>query len=37
MDKPERKRQNKIVNADGNPQGAATELARLLHEEAKVI
>jgi electron transfer flavoprotein beta subunit len=37
MDKPDRKRVNKIVNADGNPQQAATELARLLHEEAKVI
>jgi electron transfer flavoprotein beta subunit len=37
MDKPERKRANKIVNADGNPQQAAQELARLLHEEAKVI
>lgn len=37
MDKPDRKRRNTILNADGNPQQVATELARLLHEEAKVI
>jgi electron transfer flavoprotein beta subunit len=37
MDKPDKKRANKIVRADGNAQGAAVELARLLHEEAKVI
>lgn len=37
MDKPEKKRVGKILQADGNAAGAASELARLLHEEAKVI
>jgi electron transfer flavoprotein beta subunit len=37
MDKPEKKRMNKILKADGNPQSAAAELVKLLHEEAKVI
>ena len=37
MTKPDKKRANKIVKTDGNPIGAAHELARLLHEEAKVI
>ena len=37
MTKPDKKRANKIVKSDGNPTAAAHELARLLHEEAKVI
>lgn len=37
MTKPEKKRMNKILKLDGNPTGTAHELARLLHEEAKVI
>src|SRR5262249_16747682 len=37
MDKPVKKRANKVLQTDGNPSGAATELVRLLHEEAKVI
>jgi electron transfer flavoprotein beta subunit len=37
MDKPEKKRTNKIIKADGNAQGASAELVKLLHEEAKVI
>jgi len=37
MTKPDKKRANKIVKVDGNASGAAQELARLLHEEAKVI
>ena len=37
MTKPEKKRANKIVKSDGNAPQAAKELARLLHEEAKVI
>jgi electron transfer flavoprotein beta subunit len=37
MDKPEKKRANKIIKAEGNPQGAAAELVKLLHEEAKVL
>ncbi len=37
IDKPEKKRANKILQADGNPAAAATELVKLLHEEAKVI
>lgn len=37
MDKPEKKRVGNIIQADGNAAGAAAELARLLHEEAKVI
>ncbi|MDP4221606.1 MAG: electron transfer flavoprotein beta subunit/FixA family protein, partial [Bacteroidota bacterium] len=37
MDKPEKKRVNKIIKAEGNPQGAAIELVKLLHEEAKVL
>jgi len=37
MEKPDKKRANKIVNADGDARKAALELARLLHEEAKVI
>jgi electron transfer flavoprotein beta subunit len=37
MIKPDKKRANKIVKADGNAAGAAHELARLLHEEAKVV
>ncbi len=37
MTKPEKKRVNKILKADQNPSAAAQELARLLHEEAKVI
>ena len=37
MTKPEKKRANKIVKSDGNASQAAKELARMLHEEAKVI
>lgn len=37
MDKPEKKRAGKIIKAEGNPQSAATELVKMLHEEAKVI
>ena len=37
MTKPEKKRANKILKSDGNGAAAAHELARLLHEEAKVI
>ncbi len=37
MDKPEKKRANKLIQSDGNAQAAAAELVRLLHEEAKVI
>lgn len=37
MEKPDKKRANKIVKVDGNAQAAAVELARMLHEEAKVI
>ena len=37
MTKPDKKRANKIAKAEGNAVGAAQELARLLHEEAKVI
>jgi electron transfer flavoprotein beta subunit len=37
MDKPDKKRANKVLQTDGNALGAATELVRLLHEEAKVI
>ncbi len=37
MTKPEKKRANKILKADGNAAAMAQELARLLHEEAKVI
>jgi electron transfer flavoprotein beta subunit len=37
MTKPEKKRANKILKADGNGAATAQELARLLHEDAKVI
>jgi electron transfer flavoprotein beta subunit len=37
LTKPEKKRANKILKTDGNPTHAAHELARMLHEEAKVI
>jgi electron transfer flavoprotein beta subunit len=37
MDKPEKKRANKLITADGNAQNAASELVKMLHEEAKVI
>jgi electron transfer flavoprotein beta subunit len=37
MTKPEKKRANKILKSDGNGPAVAQELARLLHEEAKVI
>lgn len=37
MDKPDKKRANKILQADGNAAGAAAELVKLLHEEAKII
>lgn len=37
LTKPEKKRANKIVKVDGNAIQAAQDLARLLHEEAKVI
>ena len=37
MTKPEKKRANKILKSDGNGAAAAQELARLLHEDAKVI
>lgn len=37
MDKPEKKRANKIIKAEGNSAGAAAELVKMLHEEAKVI
>ncbi len=37
MTKPDKKRANKIIKSDGNAVNAAHELARLLHEEAKVI
>ena len=37
MDKPEKKRANKIIEGDGNAAGAAAELVKMLHEEAKVF
>ena len=37
MDKPEKKRIGKIIKSEGNPQSAASELVKMLHEEAKVI
>ena len=37
MTKPDKKRANKILKMDGNASQTAQELARLLHEEAKVI
>ena len=37
MDKPEKKRMGKILKAEGNAAAIADELAKLLHEEAKVI
>lgn len=37
MTKPEKKRANKILKSEGNATSVAHELARLLHEEAKVI
>ena len=37
MDKPEKKRLGKILQADGNAAAIAQQLAQLLHEEAKVI
>ncbi len=37
MDKPEKKRVGKVLKVDGNAASVATELATLLHEEAKVI
>jgi electron transfer flavoprotein beta subunit len=37
MTKPDKKRVNKIIKLDGNAPATAHELARLLHEEAKVI
>lgn len=37
MDKPDKKRVGKILKADGNATAIADELAKLLHEEAKVI
>ena len=37
MDKPEKKRANKLIQTNANPQGAAAELIKMLHEEAKVI
>jgi electron transfer flavoprotein beta subunit len=37
MDKPEKKRANKLIKSEGNSQGAAVELVKMLHEEAKVI
>ncbi len=37
MDKPEKKRMGKIIKGDGNAQGAAAELVKMLHEDAKVI
>jgi electron transfer flavoprotein beta subunit len=37
MNKPEKKRANKLIKAEGNAQGAAAELVKMLHEEAKVI
>ncbi|MFI5263271.1 MAG: electron transfer flavoprotein subunit beta/FixA family protein [Candidatus Kapaibacterium sp.] len=37
MDKPEKKRANKLINVDGNAARAAIELVKMLHEEAKVI
>lgn len=37
MDKPEKKRVGKILKVDGDPKIAAFELAKLLHEEAKLI
>jgi len=37
MGKPEKKRANKIIKGDGNALGAAAELVKMLHEEAKVI
>jgi electron transfer flavoprotein beta subunit len=37
MDKPDKKRVGKIINADGGAQAAAAELVKLLHEEAKII
>ncbi|HZK76252.1 MAG TPA: electron transfer flavoprotein subunit beta/FixA family protein [Candidatus Kapabacteria bacterium] len=37
MTKPEKARAHKILKSDGDAGGSARELARLLHEEAKVI
>ena len=37
MDKPEKKRVGKILKSEGNAPAIAGELAKLLHEEAKVI
>lgn len=37
MDKPEKKRIGKILKVDGDAKLVAQELARLLHEEAKLI
>ena len=37
MDRPEKKRANNIINTDGNPVSAASQLVKLLHEDAKVI
>ncbi|HYM19558.1 MAG TPA: electron transfer flavoprotein subunit beta/FixA family protein [Candidatus Kapabacteria bacterium] len=37
MSKPEKKRVGKILKSEGNATAVANELAKLLHEEAKVI
>ncbi len=37
MDKPDKKRANKIIKVEGNAAASAAELIKLLHEEAKVI
>lgn len=37
MDKPEKKRVGKILKVDGDAKATAHELAKLLHEEAKLI
>jgi hypothetical protein len=37
MNKPDKKRANKILKVDGNAAQTASELAHLLHDEAKVI
>ncbi|MEI8134884.1 MAG: electron transfer flavoprotein subunit beta/FixA family protein [bacterium] len=37
MDKPDKKRIGKIIKVEGNASASTAELAKLLHEEAKVI
>jgi len=37
IDKPEKKRANKVLKVEGNAAQTAAQLAHLLHDEAKVI